>query len=94
MRISGLVALLFDTFYVILFIRVIMSWLPQRTYGSRLSRFGQVVYDLTEPVLRPVRRALWRYQGGMQIDFSPLAVILAISLLRTIIVSQLVRLGL
>ncbi|MEN6546214.1 MAG: YggT family protein [Armatimonadia bacterium] len=94
MRISDLVANLFDLYYIILVIRVLLSWLPQRSYGSKLSRFGSLIYGLTEPLLLPIRRALWRYQGGMQVDFSPLVLMLLIFVARAISLKLLWSLGL
>lgn len=62
-------------FELILLARVLMSWFPN---VDRNNPIIQIIYDLTEPVLRPVRDLL--PQTGM-IDLSPLIVFLIIQVL-------------
>ncbi|NDJ59768.1 MAG: YggT family protein [Chloroflexi bacterium] len=63
-------------FQFILLARVLMSWFPNIDHNNQIVR---LIYDITEPVLRPIRNAL--PQTGMAIDFSPLIVFLIISVL-------------
>jgi YggT family protein len=64
-----LIATFIDLFVLIfnflILVRVIMSFLMPDPAANRLS---QLIYDLTEPVLAPIRRLL---PGGMMIDLSP-----------------------
>jgi YggT family protein len=60
---------------IVLLARVLMSWFPNVDRSNPLIQF---VYDITEPVLRPIREML--PQTGM-IDFSPLIVFVIIQLL-------------
>ena len=53
-------------FNILLLARVISSWVMPQQSGHRVIHF---VYELTEPVLRPVRRILPASPG---IDFAPL----------------------
>ncbi|MFQ3567231.1 MAG: YggT family protein [Aggregatilineales bacterium] len=62
-------------FQLILLARVLLSWFPNIDRNNPLVQF---VYDMTEPVLRPIRSAL---PQGTMIDFSPLIVFLIISVL-------------
>ncbi len=68
-------------YYLLLFVellllaRVLLSWFPNVDRNNPIIRF---VFDLTEPILRPVRSVL--PQTGM-FDFSPLVVFLAIQVL-------------
>ncbi|MBZ0285886.1 MAG: YggT family protein [Anaerolineae bacterium] len=55
--------------------RVVLSWFPN---VDRSNPIIQLLYDITEPVLRPIREML--PQSSM-IDFSPLVVFLIIQLL-------------
>jgi len=55
--------------WLLILARVILSWIDP---GGR-SRFGTLVFSLTEPILAPIRRALPR--SGM-FDWSPLVVLL------------------
>jgi YggT family protein len=66
-------------FGLILLARVILSWFPN---VDRSNPLIQLVFDITEPILRPVRDLL--PQSGM-IDFSPLVVFLIIQVLTTIL---------
>lgn len=62
-------------FELILLARVLLSWFPN---VDRSNPLIQIVYDLTEPILRPIREML--PQTGMM-DFSPLIVFLIIQVL-------------
>ncbi len=54
-------------FTVLLFARIILSWIYPDPYANFFSR---TLYELTEPILMPIRRVL--PQTGM-IDLAPLA---------------------
>ena len=62
-------------YQLILLARVLMTWIPNLDYSNPIARF---LYQATEPVLAPIRRAL-PPMGG--IDLSPLVVFLGISVL-------------
>lgn len=74
-----LLGLLLNLYQLILLVRVLMSWIPNLDYNQPIV---QLLYDLTEPVLRPVREML-PPAGG--VDFSPLIVMLGISVLRALL---------
>jgi YggT family protein len=59
-------------FNLVLLARVLLSWFPDIDRSHPIIQF---LYDITEPVLRPVRELL--PQTGM-IDLSPLVVFLVI----------------
>lgn len=63
----------------LIFVRVIISWFPIDRYNPII----QFLYQITEPLLAPVRNLIQRSSvgGGMMIDFSPLIVILLIEYL-------------
>jgi YggT family protein len=64
-------------YLVILAGRAILSWFPVRS-GTFLAGLNALLYDLTEPVLRPVRRVI--PPTGM-LDLSFLVVFIAITIL-------------
>lgn len=70
-----LLFLLLNIFELILLARVLLSWFPNIDRSNPIIQF---IYDITEPVLRPIRDFL-PPMGG--IDFSPLIVILLIQVL-------------
>lgn len=94
MRISGLVSLVFQAYFLVVLARVIFSWLRLPRQGVLAEYVVLAVYALTEPLLRPIRRVLFRHQGGLPIDFSPMLLILLLSVLETIIVRALLGAGL
>ena len=45
-------------YLLVLFARAILSWFPPPAPGSFLANVQRVLYDMTEPVLAPVRRVI------------------------------------
>jgi YggT family protein len=74
-----IISYLLTFFELILLARVLLSWLPNL---DRRNPIIQFIYDITEPILAPIRNAL--PQTAM-IDFSPLIVILIIQVLRVVL---------
>jgi len=65
-----------------IFVRVIMSWVPLRLpFG-----LNELVWDVTEPVLAPIRRYM-PMAGGF--DFSPFIALLLIQIIASIILRAL-----
>ncbi|MFO7611057.1 MAG: YggT family protein [Clostridia bacterium] len=63
--------------------RVILSWLPQ----VRQSKFFAILYQLTEPLLMPIRKLLSMTKvGEMPIDLSVIITYLIIMVIQMIIV--------
>jgi YggT family protein len=65
-----------------IFIRVIMSWVPVRLPLG----LNDLVWNVTEPVLAPIRRYM-PMAGGM--DFSPFIALLLIQIITSIILRVL-----
>ena len=80
---TGFILLLLQSFLLILLGRAILSWFPLRAGGAAASVNG-VLFTLTDPVLRPVRRVVPR--TGM-IDLSFLVVFFGVILLQRIVAS-------
>lgn len=74
-------------FYMLLvFGRVVISWVNADPHNPIV----QFLYQVTEPLLRPIRRRIG-FMGG--IDFSPMVLILAIIFLRGFLVATLLDLA-
>ena len=71
-------------YLVILGARAVFSWFPVRP-GTFLASVNAVLFDLTEPVLRPVRRVI--PPAGM-FDLSFLVVFFAVMILRGVILAS------
>ena len=74
--------LLLDGISILLLVRAILSWFP----GGG-SRFEEIIYNLTEPVLMPFRRLMsrFRFARALPIDLSFLVCLLTIQLLTTLL---------
>ena len=72
---------LLNVYFIILFARVILSWFPLQP-GTALASIASIVYQLTEPVMGPVRRVIPTI--GM-IDISPIVVFFGIRILQSAI---------
>ncbi|MFO8079275.1 MAG: YggT family protein [Armatimonadota bacterium] len=77
--------LILNAYYVLLLIRVIFSWLNISRPHPLLMKVHQVAYAATEPLLRPIRNVLAKYQRGMPIDLSPLIAWLLIEFARRLL---------
>lgn len=74
-----LIFMVLSAFQFILLVRVILSWVPNLDYTNPLIK---LIYDITEPVLAPIRNMLPPMSG---FDLSPLVVFLVISVLQRFI---------
>lgn len=72
---------LLQVYFVVLIARIILSWFPVQP-GTTLSSIASVLYDLTEPVLGPVRRVIPSI--GM-LDLSPLVVFFGLQIVQQVI---------
>ena len=77
------ITILTNILYIAMIGRVIMSWL-NLTPSSPLYSIKAIIFQITEPVLGPIRRVMPRF--GM-FDFSPMIAIFLIALVRKILVS-------
>lgn len=69
-------------YFFVLFARIILSWFPTQP-GTPLASVHRVLYDLTEPVLAPVRGLIPPIgSSGMAFDLSPIIVFVGLSILR------------
>ena len=89
MGISGLVALVFQVYFLVLLARVILSWMNLSSQRGIASNIGLVVYRLTEPLLNPIRSWLRPYQRNTPMDFSPLVLWLALSVIEQLLLHLL-----
>lgn len=76
-----IISLALQLFQIVLLFRVLLSWFPNVDHYNPLIRF---VFNVTEPVLRPIRQAIPPERTGM-IDISPIVVILGIIVIRQIL---------
>ena len=87
--IAGIVNLVFNAYYIIVVIRVVMSWTSSSWRSPTAVTVGRFVYGVTEPLLAPIRRALRPYLGNAPIDISPLVLCVLISVIQAFAVRAL-----
>lgn len=87
---------LLTAYTFILIARIVLEWYRafavQRggSSGTVLVRAYGILHDLTEPVLRPIRRLIPPLRVGVAaIDLSPIIVFVLISLLQRVVVPNL-----
>lgn len=79
----SLVNVVLSLYFMLVFLRVLMSWLNPDPRNPMVS----ILYSLTEPVMAPARRLLPPIGG---LDLSPIVVLFAISILQVFINSEVV----
>lgn len=91
LRISQVVAVLFQLYTYTLFARILLSWIPVNPTNPTVRSLFRFIYDMTEPVMRPFRQVLPPIGG---LDLSPLLLFLLLRWLARAVVSLLWGLGL
>ena len=86
LAVFGVLDLLLSVLTWIIIIQAILSWLVAfnviNTHNDFVRSFLRALDRMTEPLYRPIRRILPDFGG---IDFSPLVVLLIISVLRILL---------
>jgi YggT family protein len=81
-----LIDMLLGLYTGIIIVSVILSWLLSfgvvNPYHPFVSRLGEVLFRITEPVLYPIRRKLPSLGG---VDISPLILLLGLQLMREVL---------
>ena len=86
LSIGKLINFLIGLYIWVVVIRALMSWINPDPFN----KFSQLLEDITEPVLRPIRRMLPTDFG---IDLSPIAAILLLYFLKSFIGQTLIDIG-
>ncbi len=83
--VTSVIADVLTAYLVVVFVRVVLSWFPLQA-DSPVMPLVRVTNALTEPVLAPIRRALPTMRvGAGAIDFSPMVLMFAIIIVRSLI---------
>ncbi|MFO7946656.1 MAG: YggT family protein [Armatimonadota bacterium] len=77
---------LISAYTLVLLARVIFSWIRLPSQHPVMRTVGPVIYGLTEPLLKPIRRLLAPYQRNSPLDFSVLILWLIIELVRRLLI--------
>ena len=69
----------FNLLQMLILVRVVLSWLPHNPYNQLI----QLLYQITEPILSPIRETLPVQSGG--IDFSPIVAFFLLGFVKKIL---------
>jgi len=82
--------LLLDLLFWVIMVQIVLSWLVAfnviNTHNDFVRQFLTALDRVTEPLYRPIRRILPDFGG---LDFSPMVVLLAISILQKILLPNI-----
>lgn len=85
---------LINAIYIILFLRVILSWFRVGAGNP----FVRIIHEMTEPILSPIRLLIEKSifggrKGGMILDISPLIAFIFLQLLQNYITQIMLTYG-
>ncbi len=82
------VDMFFYILYLLIFVRIIISWLP---IGRDIS-IVRLIYSFTEPILGPIRNMIEKSPlgGGLMLDFSPIIALFVMNIVKMIILTIIV----
>ena len=79
--------LFFQFLTILIFVRIIFSWIRVDPYHPTWGPVLRFVYQITDPIMEPVRRIM-PPMGGF--DFSPIIVLFGLNFLNRLLISILV----
>lgn len=82
------VDMFFYILYLLIFVRIIISWLPI----GRDNSLVRLIYSFTEPILGPIRNMIEKSPigGGMMLDFSPIIALFVMNIVKMVILAIIV----
>jgi len=91
--VADYVQALFTVYLILIFVRILLSWIPRLPYNRVLHALVTFVHDVTDPYLRLFRRILPPVGGsGFALDLSPIIGIIVLYIAQAIVVG-LIRPG-
>jgi len=81
---------LFLVYIVLIFIRILLSWIPRMPYHPVLRSVVDFVHQVTDPYLNVFRRVLPPVGGGgFALDLSPILALFLLYIMRGIVVGAI-----
>ena len=78
---------LFLVYIILIFIRVLLSWIPRMPYNPTLRAVVDFIHQVTDPYLNLFRRFLPPIGGrGMALDLSPILAIIVLLIAQGVVV--------
>jgi len=88
--IASYVNALFLVYMILIFIRILLSWIPRMPYHPVVSAVVNFIHEVTDPYLNLFRRVLPPVGGGgFALDLSPIIAVFVLIIARAIIVGAI-----
>jgi YggT family protein len=88
--IADYVSALFLVYIVLIFINILLSWIPRIPYNVYLRAVVDFIHDTTDPYLRLFRRIMPPLGGGgMALDLSPIIAVIVLVVVRFLVVGAI-----
>lgn len=85
--VAGYVSALFTVYIVLIFIRILLSWIPRLPDNAAIQAVAGFARDVTDPYLNVFRRFIPPIGGGgMALDLSPIIGVILLLVLQGIVV--------
>ncbi len=86
--VAAYVSAIFLVYFILIFIRILLSWIPRMPYYPWLRTTVDFVHQVVDPFLNIFRRLLPPLGvGGMGFDLSPILAIVVLSIVWRVVVS-------
>jgi len=86
--VADYVSAIFLVYFILIFIRILLSWIPRMPYYPWLRTTVDFVHQVVDPYLNIFRRLLPPLGvGGMGFDLSPILAIVVLSIVWRVVVS-------
>ena len=88
--VANYVDALFLVYLILIFVRMLLSWIPRIPYNAVLSAVINFVHEVTDPYLNLFRRVLPPVGGGgFALDLSPIIATIVLIIVRAIVVGAI-----
>jgi YggT family protein len=88
--IADYVSALFVVYLILIFARILLSWIPRMPYHPVLSAVVNFIHEVTDPYLRLFRRVLPPVGGGgFALDLSPMIATFVLIIVWQVVVSAI-----
>ena len=88
--VANYVDALFLVYMILIFVRILLSWIPRIPYNPVLSAVINFVHEVTDPYLNLFRRILPPVGGGgFALDLSPIIGVIVLIIVRAIVVGAI-----
>jgi YggT family protein len=86
--VANYVSAVFLVYFILIFIRILLSWIPRMPYDPWLRTTVDIVHQVVDPYLNIFRRLIPPLGvGGMGLDLSPILAIIVLSIVWRVVVS-------